>query len=792
MLINYLKIYYRHLSQNKLYSFINILGLGIGLSSFIIISLFVNNELSYDQFNVNKDNVYRVSLNYNYNGQWQNIAMTPPAYGPTLKEEFQEVEDYARFMPFNEVIVSNGNKKYSETILFADGGVFRMFSFPLLMGDPENILKEKFTAVISETTSRKYFRDKNPVGQIININDNVDLVVQGVFKDIPETSHLSFNILISMSTVATEEVYGTGALENYTSANFHNYLLLNPHTNIAELENKLAEFVVKYAGEENFTKMKPYLEPFSSIYLHSDAIYGTGVAGNIMYVYIFSAIALFILLIATINFINLTTSQSMRRAKEIGIRKVTGGSKRNLIQQFLGESIFLTILGFLLSLVLVEIFLPVYNSLAENILQIKYLADIKLLLFLFTTAVIVGLLSGIYPAFYLSSFKPTSVLKGEMVKGKKGGTFRKGLVIIQFAISVILIISTLVVNEQLSFMRNKDIGFQKENILYLQLKTPELQSQVEAIKSQLKMNSNVVSVAAASRLLGNVYGGWKITAEGEEEYSITAIYADEDYIPTMGLEILEGRNMSKEMPSDKESAILLNESAVRKFGWKNVIGKAVELQRVKNGNVIGVMKNFNYRSLHQTTEPLLITYSPGDYMKKYLTIRISGNEVKNTVDFVNATIKSFDPGQDFDIKFLDTFLESLYNREEKVNNIIIFFSSLAIILGCLGLFGMASFAAVRRKKEIGIRKVLGANTGSLVLKLSGDFIMLVGIANIIAWPIAYGLMKNWLLDFAYRIDIGIWVFAVSFIASIAVALLTVGYHALKSALSNPVDAIRYE
>ena len=792
MLKNYLKISFRNLLKNKLYSFINIFGLGIGLSSFIIIALFIKHEFSYDAFHKNGDRIYRISEDFNYNGAWHKVAMTPPSFGPTMVSEYPEVENYARFNPYPEVVIGCRDKKYSEKIQFADGGVFTMFSFPVLYGNPDELLKDKYTVVLSESTAKKYFGDKNPIGEIVSFNGTFDLVVTGVFKDIPGNSHLKFNVLVSMSTIEDEHVYGAGALENYTSSNFHNYLMLSPGADINSLQSKMNEFVAKYSGDDHAKKLKPYFEPLSSIYLYSEAIYGSGISGDIKYIYVFSVIALFILLIAAINFVNLTTSQSMTRAKEIGIRKVAGSYRWNLVVQFLGESIFLTIISFLVGLVLLEVFMPFYNIISTKPLVINYFSEIGFFIVLLGISVFVGLLAGLYPAIYLSSFEPSKILKGEIDKGVKGGKFRKALVILQFCISIVLIISTLVVNKQISFMRAKDMGFQKDNILFMQLKTPEIRSQIETIKAELLKDTDVNSVSVSSRMMGEVYGGWNIYDETKNEYDVTAVFADADYIKTMGLQVVEGREMSDKMMTDKENAFLINETAVKQYGWTNVIGKQINLQGFKEGRIIGVLKDFNYRSLHAKTEPLLMCYFPGDYMKRFLTVNISGRNIPDTYDYIQSTIGNFAPGQTIELKFLDSYLDNMYKSEERFNNIVTNFSALAIILGCLGLFGLVSFAAERRTKEIGIRKVLGAKASGIAFNLSVDFLKLVLISNLIAWPIAFYIMTKWLEDFAYKIDIGIWVFVIALFATMVVALITVSYHSVKAALANPIDSLKYE
>ena len=791
MISYYIKIALRNLTRNKLFSSINIFGLAVGLTGFILITLWVRYELSYDRFHENREKIYRISVTMETNGQLEKIAMSPPGYGPGLKNNFAVVENFARILPWRPVTITADERRFSQSIHFADGSLFEFFSFPIVLGDTETILRDPFTAALSEKAARKYFGDENPIGQVLNFNDQYNVTVTGVFKDIPENSHIRFDFLISLNTMEDETLMGPGALDVYYSANFYTYVLFRGGISPRDIEEYLPAFLDQYAGDERSLMFRPFFEQLTDIYLYSDTKYAA-VNGDIRYVYIFSAIAALIIFIAAINFMNLTTARSMHRAREVGIRKVSGSDRFSLIRQFLGESAVYSIIAFIFALVFVELMLPSFRSLAQLPASVHYMGNPGFIISVFAIAILIGLLSGCYPAFYLSGFQPARILKGAFHAERSQTRIRKSLVVFQFSIVIGLIFATTTIYFQMRHFQSFDIGYDKENLLFFQTTTPSVQNRMEEFKNELLRHPSVLSASSTHRVIGNVYGGWSLRLDPGTRYDVTALYADEDFFDTFGLEMKSGRSFDPAFHTDRTEAIIINETAAAGIGLPDPIGERAELEQVRTGNIIGVVRDFNFESLHVRPVPMVITNFPNSRFQQYMNVRIAGNDVPGAIEHLNETWSTFESEIPFSFRFMNEYHDILYRNEARTAKIVLYFAIFAAILGSLGLFGLSAFAAERRTKEMGIRKTLGAAVPQLVTLLTWDFVKLILIANVIAWPFAWFVMNNWLENFAYRISLEPWLFALVAVVSTIIAIATVIFQAVRAAVANPVESLRYE
>jgi len=787
----YIKIAFRNLTRNKLFSAINIFGLAVGLTGFILITLWVRYELSYDRFHENLENIYRISVTMETNGQSDKIAMSPPGYGPGFTATFPVIENYARIMPWRPVAMTAGDKRFSQSIHFADGSLFEIFSFPLIRGDSKTILREPFTAAISEQTAWKYFGDEDPVGQVLNFNEQYDVTVTGVFADIPGNSHLRFDFLISLNTMEHESQMGPGALDIYYSANFYSYVLFGNGASPKNIEEQLPAFLDQYASDERSRIFRPFFEPLKEIYLYSDTKYAA-VNGDVRYVYIFSAIAVLILFIAAINFMNLTTARSMHRAREVGIRKVSGSDRFSLIRQFLGESVLLSMIAFVFALVFAELMLPSFRTLAQLPAPVHYIGDPGFIAFLCAITVVIGLLSGIYPALYLSGFQPARILKGAFHSERSQTRIRKVLVVFQFSLVIGLIFATVTIYYQMRHFQSVDIGYDKENLLFFQTTTPSIQNRTEEFKNELLRHPSIIHASSTHRVIGNVYGGWSLRLDPGTKYDVTALYADEDFFDTFGLEMKSGRHFDPSFHTDRTEALIINETAAAAIGLTDPVGQGAELEQVRTGTIIGVVKDFNFESLHVNPVPMVITNFPNDRFIQYMNVRIAGNDVPGAVEHIKKTWSTFESEIPFSFRFMKEYHNILYRNEDRTAKIVLYFAIFAAVLGSLGLFGLSAFSAERRTKEMGIRKTLGAAVPQLVTLLTWDFIKLILLANVIAWPFVWYFMNNWLENFAYRISLEPWLFALVAVVSTIIAIATVSFQAVRAAVANPVEALRYE
>jgi putative ABC transport system permease protein len=800
MFKNYLKTALRNIRKQKGYSFLNISGLALGMACCILIIFYIHHELSYDRFHQNADRIYRVSMQGLLNGEPMNIAVTPNPLAPALRIKFPEVLGAARIRKRGTMPVTFADKEYIESgIIYADPALFEVFSFPLIQGDPKTALERPFSVVLTERTARKYFGTVDPIGKSLKFDNQSDYTITGVLKDIPENFHLKFEMVTSLETFF---INSPRLREDwYSDISGYTYIRLSQPEDLAPLAAKLPAFLAEKMGlmaKMMKAKVEFRLQPLTAIHLRSKLQWEFGGNGDILYVYIFAAIALIILAIACVNFMNLATARSARRAREVGMRKVVGAGRGDIFWQFLGESISASLLALVVALVSVRLALPLFKSISGIALTIGIGQLAWLIPVFFGLVLVIGFVAGSYPAVYLSAFQPVKALKGGK-GGSNAGTgsarFRRILVVGQFVLSIAMIIGTQIIGDQIRYMKTKDLGFQKDQVLGIRTSDPKIIPSLDQVKSRLKEIPGVLEVSAASRVPGQGESTNGIIPEGSTSISIyRTISADADYLRTMGMTIVRGRDFSKEQPSDVQNSVLLNETAVQKIGWDDPIGKTVKLATGVNSfalkTVVGIVKDFHSVSLRERIEPLLIANEMTNLGT--LVVKIKTEEISRLVGELKTAWKTISPGKLFDYFFVDDLFDAKFRSEERLNTIFSSFSFLAIAIACLGLFGLASFMAEQKKKEIGIRKVLGASIVEIVGLLSSQFLKLVGLAALIAWPIAYFAMNAWLREFAYRTSLSPWTFLGSGLAAVMIAFLTVSYQAVRAASADPVDSLKYE
>ncbi len=807
MLKNYLKIALRNLWKNKGYSAINIIGLAVGLATCLLILLYVWDELSYDRFHEKADRIFRVDSDIKFGGTDMKIAVSSDPMGPTLKRDYPEVEQYARiYASSGGRLMKKGDNYINEVSLaFVDSTFFDVFSFPLLSGNARTALNDPNTAVISESAALKYFGTTDAVGRTVETSEKEIYKVTGVMKDMPRNSHFKFDFLLSMDNVKYE--FG-----NYLSHNFHTYILLTKTAQASAFDRIFKDFLVRNVlpqakqfmqikSMEEFENagnyLKYHLMPLTDIHLKSDRFPELGVNGSAQNIYIFSAVAFFILLIACINFMNLSTARSANRAKEVGIRKVLGTEKKNLIGQFLTESTMVSFLSLLIALILTLFTLPFFNDLASKSLTMQSLFQPGFLPFLILIPLFVGLIAGSYPAFYLSSFQPITVLKGKLASGFRKSSFRSTLVVIQFAATIFLIIATIVVYNQLSYIQNRKLGFNKDQVLVID-NTFVLGSNVNAFKEEMVKQSGVLSGTLSSFLPVSE------SSRSDNTYSKSAVmdmanglnmqtwYIDCDYLKTLGMEIIEGRSFSKEYGTDS-TGVIINETTAKLLGYEHPVGQNLyasdDNRQLYPLHIIGVIRNFHYESLRQTVGPLCFRLGESDGAAIF---KVNAKNISGLMKSVELAWKKMAPGMPFSYRFLDDAFDNMYRSEQRMGKISMAFSILAILVACLGLFGLATYAAEQRVKEIGIRKVLGASVTSIVEMLSADFMKLILISALIAFPVSWWAMHTWLMSFAFRIHIAWWVYIVAGGIAFFIALTTISFQAIKAAIANPVNSLRAE
>lgn len=800
MLKNYFMISYRNLIRNKGYSIINISGLSIGMASFLLILLWVQAEVSYDKFHDNSDRIQLLYLDAIL-GSPMTAPVSVADAGPTMVELYPEVENMVRLEPGGASVSIKIDERMfqEEKVSYADNTIFEVFSFPLIMGNVKDALVAPYTVVISESLARKYFGSEGALGKILEIDGNTEYTITGIMADMPENSSLNFDIIRSFETLISNNTAGVG---EWFSFRYMTFLLLAENSDIDALEAKFVDLIDSKMGPMLAAlgaSVSLYLQPLEDFHLYSNYDIDMGEIGDITHVYLFSGIAILILLIACFNFINLATARSTKRAKEVGLRKTLGADRNKIVSQFLGESIFLCLIAAFFTLILLEISLPLFSSLARYEFNISYVDDWWVIPGLIGLAIVVGLLAGSYPAFFLSSFTPIEALRGVNGQGRSNSYFRSVLVIVQFAISVCLIVGSITIYKQLNYITEKNLGFNKEEVLVIENAVPENGVSLKTIKSEFAQISGITSIAASNQIPGRGLQKSVAIPEGfapDEAQTVQLLTIDQDFIPTLRIELAAGRNFSSTMAIDTVTSILLNEAAVRKFGWETGIGKTMGRpshpgdEPAQPLNVVGVVKDFHMASLHNEIEPLMITFAPSEMTE--LSIRFNTSNIDLTLDQIEKKWKELFPDKQFSYMFLDETFAEFYENDKRLGTLVLSFSSLAIFIGCLGLFGLASFVAEQRTKEIGIRKVLGASVYSIVSMLSREFIYLVLISCIIAWPVAWYGLNRWLNSFAYRIDMDFSMLLLSGLAALVIALVTVSFQATKAAMANPVKALKYE
>jgi len=806
MFKNYVKLAFRNLRKYKGYSFINLAGLAIGIACCILILLYVQDEFSFDRYAEEYDQIYRMVLDITApDGEDISMARTPPPWAPALAQDYPEVENYVRFKtPLVSWLVSNEgkDKKFHEKgFYFADETVFDFFDFKLLQGDPATALQDPLSLVLTESTARRYFGDEAPVGQILRLDNAYDLEVTGVMQDVPRNSHFDFDILASIHTLSSIPIYNDTNYLTWQSAMFpdlYSYVKLRDGYTIADLESKMPEFLERYLGEilnRANISVRPHFQALTSIHLHSNLEAEIRANSDVSYIYIFSAIALFVLVIACINFMNLATARSANRAQEVGMRKVVGAERKQLIGQFIGESVVLAFLSLLLAIAVVLTVLPFFNAVSGKYLGLG-LTNWSFALGILGLTLLVGILAGSYPAVFLSSFQPVAVFRGALRAGRSNARLRKFLVVFQFALSLIFIIGTAVVYNQLRYIQNKRLGFAKEQVVVLPMGDPRARQIYLTFKDRVLQEPDVLALSGTSSVPGGLIGVNLLLPEGAEqgnEITLDAFLVDHDYIDAIGLELAEGRTFSLEFSTDTMQAFILNETAVRRLGWEGeAVNKRISMGNFKRGRVIGVVKDFHAKSLHQRIEPLVLHIAPNPDAFHWLAVRISTQNIDRALSSIQTSWEEVYPHDPFSYTFLDEDFGRLYQSDRQRGQIFLTFSILAIAIACLGLLGLASFTAEQKTKEIGIRKVLGASIPGIIRLLSVEFVRLVLLANLIAWPLAYLLMNNWLQNFAYRENIPWLIFPLAGFLSVFIALATVSFQAAKAALTNPVDSIRTE
>lgn len=796
MLLNYLKVAIRVMTRQKLFSAINSIGLSIGLTSALLIALYINDELSYDKF-TNSDRVYRLAANLHLESGPSIRARTSPPMAGIIKEDIADVERTVRIGQSGRPLSYQDKTFFDINLFTADSTFFELFDFPFAAGDPATALKHPNTIVLTPKAAARYFGNENPLGKQMALSDTITLVVTGVLRDNPDHSHLNFDCLYSRTTIVKPFDEPTDAWYNN---NFYTYIMLKPGALAANVEAAFADMLDKHMGADRKNSLwyELFLQPVEDIHLHS-AISGEIEAnGSTNVVYAFGSIAVFILLIAAINFMNLSTAKAARRGGEVGIRKTAGARRMQLVGQFLAESVLLALCSSVLALLFVQLTLPAFNNLVGKNLDFNFFNHLNIMTGFALITLVVGVLAGIYPALILSGFKPMQVLKGKTLTGSQGLLLRKGLVVFQFAISIVLIAGTIIIRNQIGFMQSKDLGFDQEQLVVVSIRGSEGTNKHETVKQRLLQNNSILSVTAASEPLGREQARVATVPEGWSENQLTSvntIMADPDFIPVHGIKLLAGRNFSKDNAADAERGFIVNEAAVKLFGWQDnasAIGKKLDWGLGKQGNVVGVISDFHYFSLHRKVDPLIIHLLPESY--SYLTLRISPErgDWKGAIAALESEWKTMGMRGEFEYFFLDDDFARQYQSDQQLNTFISYFSLLAIFIGCLGLFGLAAYSTEQRAKEIGIRKVLGASVAGLAGLLSREFLMPVLVANVIAWPAAWFFLSQWLSTFAYHIEVSVVVLLIAGVIAIAIALLTVGFESIRTAMQNPVKSLRSE
>jgi len=794
MFKNLLRVSFRNFKRDIWYSLLNILGLTIGITFSLLLIFYIKDELSYDRYNEKADRIYRINSYIQEQGKDEmKWAITQFPLGPTLKQDYPEVEAATRFVGAGKTMYKNGDLRfYEDKVFFADSSVFKIFTYQFIEGDPKTALVEPNSMVLTQSLAEKYFgKNKSVAGKSLQ-NGNGDVYkITGVVKDVPKNSHIIYNALISVTSLPKDFANSWG------SFSFFNYVLLKPNTNAAEFQKKLLAMYDKYMAvifKQFNVKIHYGVQPITSIHLHSDMVNEPEELGSMSYIYIFSAVALFMIIIACINYMNLTTARSARRAKEIGIRKVTGSSKTQLVAQFLVESTLTALFALLLSIGFIALFLSTFNSVAGKYITFSTLFEPGTLLILLLLVLLVGLLGGSYPAFYLSKFNPVHVLKGSLSKGSSNVMLRRTLVVIQFTISMIMLICTWVVYGQLQYLRNKDLGFNRDYVLSVTANTDkDIRSNITAFENEIKNKPGILSASTAEATPGSGISFNLFSIESKNGYvdkGVDVYGADENYFKTLGIMIKRGRNFSG--LSDTLHSIIVNEAMAKEFGWSEPLGKRVKFPGDTSGRyfeVVGVVRDFNQKSLYNPITPLIMYYRPNS---NNMQLKLDGKNLPTTIASIEKTWKNRFPDLPFKYTFLDQDFDSQYAADQKRGKIFVAFSILTILITCLGLLGLVAFTTQQRQKEISIRKIMGAGVSQIVPLITTNFVVLVGISCLIAFPVAYWFMYKWLQIFTYNIGLSPMPFLLSAVVVLLITMLTVTFHTVKAAIANPVKSLRTE
>ena len=785
MIKNFIKIALRNIKKHKGYSFINITGLAVGMTCCLLITIWVLDELSYDRFHENAQNLYRVEENQDYSGREYHVNVTPYPLAPVLKEEVPEIEEVTRYVGAGGKLLRYQDEVYFENNIRAvDPSFLKMFAFPLIQGSEDSALESPYSIVISKEMNEKYFGAEDSLGKTISINNEYDFLVTGVLDTLPHNSILQFDFLIPYeflkTTNDTVESFGTNSIQTFVR--------LQDNVTEVQVNEKIREFLKTRMPATNTTLI---LMPFPRIHLH--AYFGWDRdPGAIQYVYIFSIIAMFVLIIACINFMNLSTARSANRAKEVGLRKVVGAQKHHLIRQFYGESVVYAFIALVFAIIFVSILLPVFSKLAGKELTWSVAGIGPLLIGLIVLTIFTGVIAGSYPALFLSTFQPVKVLRGGLKSGAASSTFRRLLVVVQFSLSILLIIGTTIVYKQLNYMKQKNLGWDKEQLLYVILRG-DIGDSYETLKAELTKDPRILGVSASSHLPTNIGSnsggaGWD-GKDPELNVLIGTSSVDFDYIETLKIEMAEGRSFSKEFPTDMTTSFIVNEEVVKIMDKESVVGERFNFQG-RNGTIVGVMKNFHFQSVRSTIEPLAVSIFP-EYFQVML-IRFAAGDLTASTEYLEDIWKRIVPNYPLEFTFLDERVDQMYRTEERIGTLLKYFAVLAVLIACLGLFGLASFTAEQRTKEIGIRKILGASAPKITIMLCKEFFILVLVSNAVAIPASYFLMRNWLQGYAFRTDLNGVVFLAAMAGALSIALITVSFQAVRAALANPADSLRYE
>jgi putative ABC transport system permease protein len=791
MFKNYLKIAMRTILRNRVFSSITIAGFAIGLAFSMLILLWIYDEVSFDQFHENINNLYIAGTHAKFGSRTITDTGTPPALGPALKEEYPEIINSARLNNGQaSVVLGYGDKKFREQVQPADGSFLEMFTFKLLKGDQKTALSSPHSIVMTKEMATKYFGDKDPLGEIINFDNRFDYKVTGIIEEIPHNSSIQFSCLIPVDDL--EELWKSeDYLRSWGNLSFQTYVQLKPNTSLQELNAKIVERI-NQSSRDNEVEL--FLTPYKNYHLHYLG-FGGGASDTVG---LFSIIALIILLIACINFMNLTTAKSVKRAKEIGLRKVVGAAKRNIMAQFFGESILTTLLALSLALVFVFVLLQYFNSLTGKEIETNFFLNPKIILGFVGLTILTGLIAGSYPACYMSSFRPIKIIKSYFTSSKGNESFRRYLVVIQFVSSIILIIGTIIIYRQIDYFKTREVGFQKDFLIQVPINRDYFQN-FEAVRLQLLTNANVINATVTSHSPAGIYwNGSNWDWEGRDPNInplVTYFSVDENFPETFGTKMKYGRFLTiddaLENLTDVSGAVVINEEFARIMGEENPVGKRLSQPEDNEYHVIaGVIKDFNFKPLWQNIDPMIIYLHPKRF--RYLFIRIQPNNVSATLDHIKKVYHQFYADFPYEYSFFNETYERIYRSFEEFANIIKAFALLAIIISSLGIFGLSFFVTEKRTKEIGVRKVLGATISSVTLLLSKEFLRLILLSNIIAWPIAWWLMSRWLNDYAYHINIGLAVFLITGLLSVLITFIAVGYQSVKAAVANPVESLRYE